>query len=909
MEKRNWFNKTFKEVEKELETDLEKGLSKEKVEERQEKYGFNELQQIAKKSIIQRFLEQFKDFSIIVLIIAAIVSGIVGVLQGEGITDTIIILIVVIVNAIIGVAQESKAEKSLEALQKLSDHASKVIRNENMEVVPSKELVPGDIVVLDTGDYIPADLRIIEAVNLKTQESSLTGESVPVEKISEIIEEQEIGIGDRKNMLFSSSLVTYGRGKGIVVETGMTTEVGKIAGMINSTEKQETPLQQKLDKLGKTLGIAALVICAVIFILGILQGKEIISMFMTAVSLAVAAIPEGLVAVSTIVLAIGVQKMVKKNAIVKRLPAVETLGSATVICSDKTGTLTQNKMTVEKIFWNDATREARNISDDEIDEELTKLVYANMLCNDTKISSDGTLTGDPTETALVDMGFKLNFDPSIYDRMERVEEIPFDSDRKLMTTVNKVGDKYVVYTKGGIDEILKRCNSYEIGGQISEELESYINKIRQENEKMAQNALRVLGCAYKEIDHIPTKEEMKTIENDLIFIGMVGMIDPPREEAKLAVEKCKTAGIKTVMITGDHKITATAIAKKLGILENDDEAITGLELEQMTDEELEKNVRHYSVYARVSPEHKVRIVKAWQKNGEVVAMTGDGVNDSPALKKADIGCAMGIVGTDVAKEAADVILTDDNFATVVSAVEEGRKIYDNILKVIQFLLSSNIGEVVVLFFATLLTPLFSKWFGITDINGLEILLPIHILWINLVTDSLPALALAFDPANSDIMQRKPIKPGKGIFTKGMTWRVVYQGIMIGGLTLAAFMIGLATTKEPIGTLTLDQSKIEVGQTMAFVTLALSELVHVFNVRDNKKTIFKTGIFNNMKLIGAIIISALLMFVILLIPGLREIFSIPVLPKENIIELICLVLAPIVIVEIFKLLKINGSKDE
>ena len=909
MEKRNWFNKTFKEVEKELETDLEKGLSKEKVEERQEKYGFNELQQIAKKSIIQRFLEQFKDFSIIVLIIAAIVSGIVGVLQGEGITDTIIILIVVIVNAIIGVAQESKAEKSLEALQKLSDHASKVMRNENMEVVPSKELVPGDIVVLDTGDYIPADLRIIEAVNLKTQESSLTGESVPVEKTSEIIEEQEIGIGDRKNMLFSSSLVTYGRGKGIVVETGMTTEVGKIAGMINSTEKQETPLQQKLDKLGKTLGIAALVICAVIFILGILQGKEIISMFMTAVSLAVAAIPEGLVAVSTIVLAIGVQKMVKKNAIVKRLPAVETLGSATVICSDKTGTLTQNKMTVEKIFWNDATREARNISDDEIDEELTKLVYANMLCNDTKISSDGTLTGDPTETALVDMGFKLNFDPSIYDRMERVEEIPFDSDRKLMTTVNKVGDKYVVYTKGGIDEILKRCNSYEIGGQISEELESYINKIRQENEKMAQNALRVLGCAYKEIDHIPTKEEMKTIENDLIFIGMVGMIDPPREEAKLAVEKCKTAGIKTVMITGDHKITATAIAKKLGILENDDEAITGLELEQMTDEELEKNVRHYSVYARVSPEHKVRIVKAWQKNGEVVAMTGDGVNDSPALKKADIGCAMGIVGTDVAKEAADVILTDDNFATVVSAVEEGRKIYDNILKVIQFLLSSNIGEVVVLFFATLLTPLFSKWFGITDINGLEILLPIHILWINLVTDSLPALALAFDPANSDIMQRKPIKPGKGIFTKGMTWRVVYQGIMIGGLTLAAFMIGLATTKEPIGTLTLDQSKIEVGQTMAFVTLALSELVHVFNVRDNKKTIFKTGIFNNMKLIGAIIISALLMFVILLIPGLREIFSIPVLPKENIIELICLVLAPIVIVEIFKLLKINGSKDE
>ena len=632
-------------------------------------------------------------------------------------------------------------------------------------------------------------------------------------------------------------------------------------------------------------------------------------MFMTAVSLAVAAIPEGLVAVSTIVLAIGVQKMVKKNAIIKRLPAVETLGSATVICSDKTGTLTQNKMTVEKIFWNDAVREANNISEDEIDEELKKLVYANMLCNDTKISSDGTLTGDPTETALVDMAFNLNFDPSIYDRTPRVEEIPFDSDRKLMTTVNKVGDKYIVYTKGGIDELLRKCIAYELNGKVYQKLDRYINKIREENEKMAQNALRVLGCAYKEIDHIPSKEEMKQIENDLIFIGMVGMIDPPREEAKIAVEKCKTAGIKTIMITGDHKITATAIAKKLGILEKEDEAITGLELENMTDEELEKNVRHYSVYARVSPEHKVRIVKAWQKNGEIVAMTGDGVNDSPALKRADIGCAMGIVGTDVAKEAADVILTDDNFATIVSAVEEGRRIYDNILKVIQFLLSSNVGEVIVLFFATLLTPIFCKWFGITDISGLEILLPIHILWINLVTDSLPALALAFDPANSDIMQRKPVKPGKSIFTKGMTWRVIYQGVMIGAITLAAFMIGLATTNKPIQGLSLDKSKIEVGQTMAFITLALSELVHVFNVRDNKKSIFKTGILNNKKLIGAIAISAALMFIILLIPGLREIFSIPILPKENIIELVCLVFSPILIVEIFKLFKINTSKDE
>ena len=909
MEKTNWFNKEIQEIEKELKTDKEKGLKEEQITQIREQKGYNELQAGKKKTILQRFIDQFKDFSIIVLIIAAIVSGIVGVSQGEGIADTIIILIVVLVNAIIGVAQENKAEKSLEALQKLSNHVSKVIRNGNLQVIESRELVPGDIVVLDTGDYIPADLRIIEESNLKTQESSLTGESVPVEKNAQIIKETEVGIGDRKNMLFSSSLVTYGRGKGIVVETGMTTEVGKIAGMINSTEKQETPLQQKLNKLGKTLGIAAIIICVIIFVIGLIQGKELIPMFMTAVSLAVAAIPEGLVAVSTIVLAIGVQKMVKRNAIVKRLPAVETLGSSTVICSDKTGTLTQNKMTVEKIFWNDATRDTENIQEDEIDEELKKLVYASMLCNDTKISKEGKLTGDPTETALVDMAFNLSFDPSIYDKTQRVEEIPFDSERKLMTTINQVNGKYIVYTKGGIDELLRRCNSYEINNEIHNDLDNYINKIREKNEEMAREALRVLGCAYKEIDHIPTKEEMKTIEKDLIFIGMVGMIDPPREEAKVAVEKCKTAGIKVVMITGDHKITATAIAKKLGILENEDEAITGSELEHMTDEELEKNVRKYSVYARVSPEHKVRIVKAWQKNGEIVAMTGDGVNDSPALKKADIGCAMGVVGTDVAKEAADVILTDDNFATVVSAVEEGRRIYDNILKVIQFLLSSNVGEIVVLLFATLLTPLFSKWFGITDISSLEILLPIHILWINLVTDSLPALALAFDPANSDIMERKPVKPGKGIFTKGMTWRIAYQGAMIGLLTLVAFMIGLGTTTTPINGLSLDESKIEVGQTMAFITLALSELVHVFNVRNNKRSVFKTGIFNNMKLIGAVIASAMFMVVILAIPGLREIFSIPILPTENIIELILLVFAPLVIVEIFKLLKINTSKEE
>lgn len=909
MENSKWYNKEIKEVENELKTDIKKGLTLEEIKKRQEKYGRNELKAKKKKTLVQKFLEQFKDFSIIILIIAAIISGIVGVAEGEGITDTIIILIVVIVNAIIGVTQEAKAEKSLEALQKLTDHATKVIRDGAVIVVPAKELVPGDIVVLDTGDYIPADLRIIEAINLKSQESSLTGESVPVEKYTEVIKDEEIGIGDRINMLFSSSLVTYGRGKGIIVETGMTTEVGKIAGMIDATEEQVTPLQEKLNKLGKTLGIAALLICVFIFIIGLIQGKDPIHMFMTAVSLAVAAIPEGLVAVSTIVLAIGVQKMVKRNAIVKRLPAVETLGSSTVICSDKTGTLTQNKMTVEKIFINNKTKDLSDFKEQDINEDIKKLVYANMLCNDTKIGNNGELTGDPTETALVDMAFKLDFDPSIYDRMPRIAEVPFDSDRKLMTTVNEINGKYIVYTKGGVDELLKRSISYLENGEVKQSVKEYADIIRKHNENMAKEALRVLACAYKEIDHKPTKQEMENIESDLVFIGMVGMIDPPREEARKAVEKCKTAGIKTVMITGDHKITAMAIAKKLGILEKEEEAITGLDLEKMSDEELEKNIRNYSVYARVSPEHKVRIVKAWQKNGEIVSMTGDGVNDSPALKTANIGCAMGVVGTDVAKEAADVILTDDNFATIVSAVEEGRRIYDNILKVIQFLLSSNVGEIVVLFLATLCTPLFAKWFGITDISHLEILLPIHILWINLVTDSLPALALAFDPANNDIMKRKPVKPGKGVFTKGMTWRVLYQGMMIGILTLVAFMIGLGTTTEPINGLTLDESKIEVGQTMAFVTLALSELAHVFNIRNNKESIFKTKIFNNTKLLLAVLASAALMLVILAIPALRTIFSIPLLPTTNILELIGLIFAPIIIVEIFKLFKINTAKDE
>ncbi len=930
---KNWFNKQIKDVETELKTNLENGLNLQQVNENKAKYGENELQEKKKEPLIKKFIAQFKDFSIIVLIIAAIVSGVVGVAQGEGFTDTIIILIVVLLNAVIGVAQESKAEKSLEALRKLSEHAAKVVRDGKEQVIPARELVPGDIVIIETGDYVSADLRIIEAVNLKSQESSLTGESVPVEKSIEAIEGEEIGIGDRVNMLFSSSLITYGRGKAIVVETGMNTEVGKIAGMLNNTEKQETPLQRRLNSLGKTLGIAALAICAFIFVLGLLQGKDVISMFMTAVSLAVAVIPEGLVAVSTIVLAIGVQKMVKKNAIVKKLPAVETLGSSTVICSDKTGTLTQNKMTVEKVFCNDVTVDVNKV---ETTEDFNKLVYNCMLCNDSRMLETGELAGDPTETALIDMAFNLEYQEAIVRENPRVEEVPFDSDRKLMTTVNENNGKYRVYTKGGVDELLARCNSYLFKGEIRTNLEDYSRWIRENNENMAKDALRVLAFAYKDIDHMPSKEEMETIESGLTFIGMVGMIDPPREEAKKAVEKCKHAGIKTVMITGDHKITAVAIAKKLGILENEDEALTGLELDKISDEELTKNIRKYSVYARVSPEHKVRIVKAWQANGEIVAMTGDGVNDSPALKTADIGCAMGKVGTEVAKEAADVILTDDNFATIVSAVEEGRRIYDNILKVIQFLISCNVGEVIVLLLATLFASLIAKTFGISDVTMIQLLLPIHILWINLVTDTFPALALAFDPANRDIMDRKPIKKDEGIFTKGRTFRIIYQGAMIGILTLSAFIIGLATPDSKLPTMvkyegetiaveeidnleeilanggeyvSKEETKIEIGQTMAFMVLAFSELVHVFNIRDNKNSIFKTGILGNSILIGAVLASAFLMVIILAVPALRHVFSIPILPMNNMIETIALIIAPVVIVELMKLFKINTVKGE
>ena len=896
MNQEKWFSKSGEDVANFFETDMIKGLSSEQVEEKRSVYGTNEIVSKNKKSIAKMILEQFQDFMIIILIIAAVISGIVGQSNGEGFTDSIIILVIVILNAVIGVIQELKAQKSLESLKNLSAPHSKVIRDGKLQDLESKYLVPGDIVVLETGDYVPADLRLIEAVNLKTQEAALTGESLPVEKTTEKIDKEDIGIGDRLNQAFSSSLVTYGRGKGIVVSIGMQTEVGKIATMLDSVDDSETPLSRRLEALGKTLGIAALVICLVIFAVGsFVHGREIFEMFMTAVSLAVAAIPEGLPAISTIVLSIGVQRMVKRNAIIRTLPSVETLGSATVICSDKTGTLTQNKMTVEKIFYNN---EIFGVEEKKynVDDHLRLLMNSMILCNDTKVTKEGEefkLAGDPTETALVDLGIKLNMlKTTMDDENPRVEEIQFDSERKLMSTVNNTNQGLFVYTKGGVDEILSKCSKIYLDNQEMALSAENINYIKQVNEEMAKGALRVLAMAYKRVDKVPTRNEMNNLESELVYIGMVGMIDPARPEAKEAVEKCKTAGIKPVMITGDHKVTAMAIAKDIGILENESEAITGSELEKMPQEELEKNVKNYSVYARVSPEHKVRIVKAWQSQGEVVAMTGDGVNDAPALKTADIGAAMGIVGTDVAKEAADVVLTDDNFATIVSAVEEGRRIYDNILKAVQYLLSSNIGEIIVLFVATMF-----GWLA-------EPLLPIHILWINLVTDSLPALALSVDPAEKDIMKRKARKD-KNIFSKGMTFRVIYQGIMVGVLTLLAFCIGcrfdFASLANPEVAMT--------AQTMAFAVLAMSELVHAYNVRSNKESIFKLKLKTNMVLVLATLVSLLLMVVVLGVPVLQGMFEVTELSITNWVWVILLSLAPLTIVEILKLFKINTLKDE
>jgi len=857
------------------------GLSGARAAERLEEHGHNELKSGKKRTIAQMLIDQFKDVMIIILLAAAVVSAVLG-----EVTDAAIILVIVILNATVGVVQENKAGKSLEALKNLSAPNAKVIRDGVEQVIPARDIVPGDLVVLETGDLVPADLRLTTSVNLKIQEAALTGESVPVEKHAERVLPDDAVLGDRVNLAFSSSMVTYGRGTGVCVATGMDTQVGRIAAMIQQETSSETPLKRRLEAMGKTLGIGVLGICLLIFVAGLIYQKEWLHMLMTSISLAVAAIPEGLPAISTIVLAIGVQRMVRRHAIIRTLPAVETLGSATVICSDKTGTLTQNKMTVMRAFQDDALVDIEELPVS--DPGAENMVKAAVLCNDARatIAEDGTVTliGDPTETALIDMGLRLGFEKTaLEESLPRVAEVPFDSGRKLMSTVHALpGGGYRVYTKGGLDELLGCCTGI-YAGEHTEPLAIVPDDVAEANHKMAANALRVLAFGYKDMQTLP--EEDAEIESELTFLGMVGMIDPPRPEAKEAVDVCREAGIKPVMITGDHQITASAIASELGILGEGDKVISGRELELMSDDELARNVQDYAVYARVSPEHKVRIVKAWQRNDAVVAMTGDGVNDAPALKRADIGAAMGIVGTDVAKEAADMVLTDDNFATVVAAVEEGRRIFDNILKAIQFLLSCNIGEILTLFVATLL-------------NWAEPLLPIHILWINLVTDSLPALALGVDPAEPDIMKRQPYKSTGRIFSGGMLWRVGYQGVMVGALTLAAFLLGWRG----------QEANVAAGQTMAFLVLALSQLVHAFNVRSKYRSAF-AGLFSNGKLWLAVLGSGLLIMAVAFIPLLTELFRLVALDGSQWLEVVLLSLAPLLVVEVMKLLRLNALKNE
>lgn len=866
-----WYKKSKNEILQELDVDEKNGLSSTEALRRLEKYGKNKLETKKKKTLFKQFLSQLKDVMIYILIIAAIISAFLG-----EISDALIILLVIIINAVIGVIQEFKAEKALDALKELSTPKALVKRDGSLKEILSEDIVPGDIVIIDAGRYIPGDLRLIDTANLKIEESAFTGESVPSEKDASFLPDKEIPIGDQNNMAFMSTLATYGRGVGVVVGTGMNTEIGKIAKMIEQEENDETPLQKKLSELGKILGFLAVGICILIFIISFFQGRDLLEMFLTSISLAVAAIPEGLPAIVAIVLALGVQRMVKKNAIIRKLPAVETLGSVSIICSDKTGTLTQNKMTVTTVYTNDSyIKESEfNLNDN----ESKLLVDCMVLCNDATYS-EKSQTGDPTEIALLESPFKLNIlKEKLEKEFKRIDEIPFDSDRKLMTTVNLVDDKKArVFTKGALDSILSICNKISVNGKLLDFSKEYKAKVLENSNIMSDKALRVLAFAYKDI----SKENivLDSLEKDLVFIGMVGMIDPPRLEVKDSIKLCKSAGITPVMITGDHKNTAFAIANELGIAEDISQAITGHEIDKFKEEEFNEKIINYRVFARVSPEHKVKIVKAFKSHGNIVSMTGDGVNDAPSLKAADIGVAMGITGTDVSKGASDMILTDDNFSTIVSAVEEGRKIYLNIKKSIVFLLSCNLGEILTLFTAILL-------------NWNSPLQPIHILWVNLITDSFPALALGVDKTKEDVMNNPPRNPKESIFIKSDKIQLIINGVLIGGITLFAFKLGER----------LYADSLIHAQTMAFVVLSVSQLFLSLSLRSNIKSAFSLGIFSNKYLVYSILLGIFLQVIIISISFIANIFKVTPLLLYDWIVVILVSLIPFAINEILKLFR-------
>ena len=882
------YTQSADEVVSHFNTDQHKGLSQQEAQARLEKYGENAIQEEEQRSLFQKFLDQFKDFMIIVLLAAAGISAFVGIAEGEGIADAIIILIVVLLNAILGVYQEAKAEDAINALKQMSSPEASVLRDGEIKHIKSTELVPGDIVTLEAGDIVPADLRFIETNSLKIEEAALTGESVPVEKHAERQIESEAGIGDRTNMGFSSTNVTYGRARGIVTHTGMDTEVGHIANMLSSTEQKLTPLQRDQEKLGRTLTYLIIGIAILTFIVGVFfRDFPILDMLLVSISLAVAAIPEGLPAISTIILSLGTQTMAERKALVRTLPAVETLGSTQVICSDKTGTLTLNQMTIEKVYYNGQIFDA----DDALDTESV-FIRSFVFANDSRIDSSGEVIGDPTETAMVQYALDHNMDIKAQLReYPRVEEVPFDSDRKLMSTIHQLPDgRYAVYVKGAPDQLIKRASHIQKGDQVEEISQNDIDQMLEVNTELARQALRVLAGAYKIIDSLPAVVNTETVETDLILTGLVGMIDPERGEAKDSIITARNAGIRTVMITGDHAITAQAIAERLTILDpndpnNEEHVLTGADLNDISDEELARTVENIAVYARVSPEHKVRIIRAWQANDKVVSMTGDGVNDAPSLKQADIGVGMGITGTEVSKGASDMVLADDNFQTIVVAVEEGRKVFANIQKAVQFLLSANLGEVLTLFIAVLF--------------GWIILEPIHILWINLVTDVFPAIALGMEPAEKNVMGQAPRTKKDSFLSFGIAPSILYQGVIEGALTLFVYWYA----RYQMG------AENNLAETMAFITLGMIQLFHAYNVKSTFGSLFSRNPFNNKWLNLSFFVSGALLIGVIITPGINDYFDVTVPSLQQWLFCFAASFSIIIFVEIIKFFfRATGSAD-